>query len=120
MLASASYTEISVQTFDETTGKITKTFGVKKGKAVSKGDDYVADGIFDGGVALVDFQKAGIPGQTPTHDMYRVMDPVTANKFTGKWSAKIKLFNVLQWAVNQTTTTSVLFGYPRSGSDRRS
>src|SRR5579863_2275728 len=31
VLASASYTDISVQTFDETTGKITKTFGVKTG-----------------------------------------------------------------------------------------
>jgi hypothetical protein len=117
VLASASYTDISVQTFDTSTGKITKTFGVKKGMAVAKGDDYVDDGIFDGDIALVDFQKAGKPGVTPTHDMYRVMNPATANKFTGKWSASIKLFNVLQWAVNQSTTTSVVYGYQREGSD---
>jgi hypothetical protein len=117
VLASAGPLDISIQTFDETTGKITKTFGRKTGSKITKGDDYVVDGIFTGDVALVDFQKAGIPGQKPAHDMYRVIDPVTADDFTGKWSAKIKLFNVLQWAINQSTTTSVLFGYPRSGSD---
>ncbi|HYL27729.1 MAG TPA: hypothetical protein VEW74_07825 [Candidatus Nitrosotalea sp.] len=117
VLASASYTDISVQTFDETTGKISKTFGVKTGKAVQKGDDYVADGIFAGDVALVDFQRAGKPGSTPAKDEYRVMNPVTAEKFTGKWSASIKLFNVLQNAENQSTSTSVVFGYQRIGSD---
>lgn len=117
VLASASYTDISVQTFDITTGKITKTLGVKKGHAVKKGDDYVADGIFDGDVALLDFQKAGKPGVTPAHDIYKVMDPVTAKKFTGSWSPTIKLFNVLQWGVNQSTTTAVVYGYEREGSD---
>lgn len=117
VLASASYTDISVQTFDETTGKIVKTFGVKKGGKIAKGDDYVADGIFAGDVALVDFQKAGIPGQTPTHDVYRVMNPVTANKFTGGWSPGAKLFNVVEYAENQSTTASVVYGYQRMGSD---
>ena len=117
VLASASYTKISVQTFDETTGKITKTFGVLTGKPVAKGDDYVADGIFDGDVGLIDFQKAGIPGQTPAKDMYHAMDPVTQKKFTGKWSPSVKLYNVLEWAPNQSTSTSVLFGYQREGSD---
>ena len=117
VLASASYTDISVQTFDETTGKITKTFGVETGKKVKKGDDYVADGIFAGDIALVDFQRAGIPGQTPAKDMYHVMNPVTAEKFTGRWSASIKLFNILQNAENQNTPTSVVFGYQRLGSD---
>ncbi|MGB8151958.1 MAG: hypothetical protein WCE97_12285, partial [Candidatus Cybelea sp.] len=66
----AAGSQISIQTFDETTGKITKTLGAITGKKVGKGDDYVADGIFAGDVGLVDFQKAGIPGQTPTKDMY--------------------------------------------------
>jgi predicted small lipoprotein YifL len=117
ILASASQTDISVQTFDAATGKITKTLGVMKGAPVARGDDYVADGIFDGDVALVDFQKAGKPGQTPTKDMYHLLDPVTKERFSGRWTPPVKLFNVLQWGPNQSTTTAVLFGYQREGSD---
>jgi hypothetical protein len=117
MLASASQSEISVQTFDAGTGKIVKTIGAFTGKKVTKGDDYVADGIFAGDVGLVDFQKAGIPGKTATKDMYHLLDPVTKNKLNAKWSPSIALFNVLEWAPNQSTATSVLFGYQRMGSD---
>jgi hypothetical protein len=116
VLASAG-SQISVQTFDETTGKITKTLGAITGKKVGKGDDYVADGIFAGDVGLVDFQKAGIPGQTPTKDRYHLLNPVTKNRLNGKWVPPLKLFNVLEWAPNQSTDTSVVFGYQREGSD---
>ena len=117
VLSSWTGAKISVQTFNATTGKITKTLGVKKGKSVRNGDDYVTDGIFANDVALIDFQKAGIPGQTPTHDKYRVMNPVTANAFAGSWNPGIKLFNIVQNAENQATTTSVVYGYQRLGSD---
>jgi len=116
-LTSALSGEISVQTFDEKTGTITKTIGTITGKKVVKGDDYVADGIFTGDVGLVDFQKAGIPGQTPTKDMYHLLNPVTKNRLNGKWTPSLKLFNVLEWAPNQSTDTSVVFGYQREGSD---
>jgi hypothetical protein len=117
LLASALTGEISVQTFDEKTGSITKTIGSISGKKVVKGDDYVADGIFAGDVGLVDFQKAGIPGQTPTKDMYHLLNPVTKNRLNGRWIPPLKLFNVLEWAPNQSTETSVVFGYQREGSD---
>jgi hypothetical protein len=113
VVASAS----SVQTFDETTGKITKTIGTITGKKVDKGDDYVADGIFAGDVGLVDFQKAGILGKTPTKDMYHLLNPVTKNSLNGRWIPPPNLFNVLEWAPNQSTDTSVVFGYQREGSD---
>ena len=117
VLASASLaSQASVQTFNETTGKITKTIGVVKGKKAVKGDDYVADGIFAGDVGLMDFQKAGILGQTPTKDMYHLLNPVTKNSLNGKWVPPLKLFNVVEWAPNQSTGTSVVFGYQREGS----
>ncbi len=116
-LASISYTDMSVQTFDATTGKIVKTIGVKTGHAVQHGDDYVNDGIFYGDVGLVDFQRAGIPGKTPTHDMYSLMSPVTKNRFTERWVPPVKLFNVLQWAPNQSTSNAVVFGYQRIYGD---
>jgi hypothetical protein len=117
MLTSATQSEISVQTFNTTTGKITKTFAVVSGEKVMSGDDYVTDGIFDGDVGLIDFQKAGIPGKTPTQDTYRLLNPVTKNRLNGHWSPSLHLFNALAWAPNQSTATSVLFGYERSGSD---
>ena len=94
LLSSWSNDEISVQAFDTQTDKITKTFGVVTGKRVQKGDDYVIDGIFAGDVGLVDFQKAGIPGKTPTKDTYRLANPVTHDKLNGKWVPPLKLFNV--------------------------
>jgi len=120
VVASISGNEISVQTFDPTTGKITKTVGAKMGRPVAKGDDYVVDGIFDGDVALVDFEKAGIPGQTPAHDHYNLMNPVTRLKLNGRWKPPLNLFHTEQWAVNQSTPTSVVFGYQRKGSDSTS
>jgi hypothetical protein len=112
-LASAASSQISVQTFNETSGKITKTIGSISGTQ----DDYVADGIFAGDVGLVDFQKAGILGKTPAKDMYHLLNPVTKNSLNGRWIPPLKLFNVLEWAPNQSTDTSVVFGYQRKGSD---
>jgi hypothetical protein len=120
LLASWSNDEISVQTFDTQTAKITKTLGVITGKKVAKGDDYVVDGIFAGDAGLVDFQKAGIPGQTPAKDMYHLVNPVTRGKLDGKWLPPLKLFNITQWAENQSTATSVVYGYQREGSDNPS
>jgi len=120
VVASLSGNQISVQTFDATTGKITKTVGAKTGRPVAKGDDYVVDGIFNCDVALVDFEKAGIPGQTPAHDHYSVMNPVTGLKLNGRWKPPLNLFHTEQWAVNQSTSTSVVFGYQRKGSDSTS
>lgn len=117
VLGSWSDHQISVQTFDAKTGKITKTIGVKTGHPVAKGDDYVIDGIFAGDAGLVDFQRAGKPGITPAHDLYHLLSPVTGMKFTGPWKPTIKLFNVVEWAVNQDTSTSVVYGYEREGSD---
>lgn len=113
LLASVATSDISVQTFDATTGMITKTFAVRRGRGVSKGNDYFVDGIFKGDVGLVDFQKASNPGQTVAKDRYSLVNPVTAQSFTGRWTPPVHLFNVLEGAENQNTSTSVLFGYQR-------
>ncbi|HEY5426122.1 MAG TPA: hypothetical protein VIJ77_06180 [Candidatus Tumulicola sp.] len=117
VLASFDGSSMSVQTFNKKTGKIIKTFAVRKGRAPNRGDDYVADGISAGDVGLVDHQIAGQPGVSPAKDVYEVLNPVTGNKFTQKWTAPGRHFNVTQQAVNQTTRTAVLYGYERVGSD---
>ena len=39
------------------------------------------------------------------------------NRLSGRWTPPLKLFNVLEWAPNQGTSTSVVFGYQREDSD---
>jgi hypothetical protein len=117
VLAAWNGSEISVQTFDQRTGKITKTLAVRKGKGPNRGDDDVVDGIFAGDVALIDHQRAGQPGVSPAADIYAVMDPVTGGKLNQKWTPPGHHFNVMENAVNQLTSTSVVYGYERVGSD---
>jgi hypothetical protein len=120
LLASWNGIEVSLQTFNTTTGEITKTFAVMSGQRVSKGDDWVMDGIYGGDAGVVDFQRAGIAGKTPTHDIYHLVSPVSKSKLNGGWHPPLKLFNVTEWAENQSTTTSVVYGYQREGSDNPS
>jgi hypothetical protein len=99
-LATAS----DVETFDQNTGAITSSFP----KQNPSGTSYKLDGIFAGDVALV--TRYVIPkGKIYAKRFYNVVNPVTAKKFTGKWTPPIKDIDVLQNGVNQTTSTSALF-----------
>jgi hypothetical protein len=95
---------VSVETFNQNTGKITKSFARYTGKRNS----YSLDGIFANDVALVTHYvepKNSIFAKR----FYDVMNPVTANKFTSTWSSPIKDVDVLQAGRNQTTSTSLLY-----------
>lgn len=95
---------VSVETFDQNTGKITKSFKKETGLR----DSYSVDGIFAGDVALVTHYVA--PNNTIyAKRKYAVMNPVTAEKFTGDWTPPVKDIDVLQAGVNQDASTSVLF-----------
>ena len=95
---------VSVETFDQNTGKITKSFKKETGSR----DSYSVDGIFAGDVALVTHYV--VPnGMIYAKRKYAMMNPVTANKFTGDWTPPVKNIDVLQAGVNQDTSTSVLF-----------
>jgi hypothetical protein len=111
VLASAQTTSpsgdmlVSVETFDQDTGKITKSFAKKMGKR----DSYAVDGIFTGDVALVT-HFISTPGKLGAVRKYETMSPVTAGKFTGTWTPPIKNnFDVLQSVPDQTNAASVLF-----------
>jgi len=88
---------VSLETFDETTGKVTKV--VREG-AGSRGD-YVVYGIVGGDVGFL------------YHNKYGLMNPVTGEKITGSW-APPKSFEVSQVAENQSSSTSVMLGYDES------
>lgn len=104
---------VSVETFDQDSGKITKSFALHVGRR----DQYTVDGIFDNDIALVTH------GITPKGRLlgfvrYEVMNPVTGQKFTGAWSPPEKDTGVFETAENQSTPTAALFGLELKNQDQ--
>lgn len=94
----------SVESFDQNTGAITRSFG----KNLGPNSDYVVGGIAAGDVALVEVEK--VPqGKLYPHRYYKVMNPVTAGKLTGDWTPPLK--GLISWAManDQASQASVLF-----------
>jgi hypothetical protein len=97
-------TAANVETFDENSGTITNSFP----KKTPSGTSYGADGIFTGDVALITryvVPKGGIYAKR----FYDVMSPVTAGKFTGKWTPPLKDIQVEQAGPNQTSGDTAIF-----------
>jgi hypothetical protein len=104
---------VSVETFDQLTGKIVKSFA----RSTNKRDSYTVQGIFTGDVGLVTHYI--VPkGTIYAKRRYEEMNPVTDNRFTGPWVPPIKNVDLLQTGVNQDTTTSVAYGIELNDQDR--
>lgn len=117
VLASAGYQGnnlvVSVETFDQNTGKITKSFATNNPAKNS----YSVDGIAAGDVALVTHYV--IPqGQIYAKRKYDVMDPVTAKAFTGTWTPPIRDIDIQELAENQATSTSVAMAIELKNNDK--
>lgn len=117
VLSSAGYQGnnfvVSVETFDQDTGQIVKTFATNNPARNS----YSVDGIVAGDVGLITHYI--IPkGQIYAKRVYDVMNPVTANAFTGSWTPPVKDVEVLQLAENQATSTSVAYAIELKNNDR--
>ena len=111
-LTSGNGFRVSVETFDQQTAKITKTFARDDGPRNS----YGVDGIFAGDIALV--THFIVPkGDIFAKRRYDVMNPVTAQRFTGEWKPPVKDMDVLQNAENQTTNTSVVYAIELKNQD---
>ncbi len=95
----------NVETFDQNTGKVIRSFG----KYLGSESDYVANGIAGGDVALIEAEK--VPqGQLYPRRYYKVINPVAgANKFTGKWTPPLKQLIARQMVADQNSQTSLLF-----------
>ncbi|MGD0192333.1 MAG: hypothetical protein ABSD74_16475 [Rhizomicrobium sp.] len=104
VIASAYQGGIAVSTFDQTTAKITASLT----KGVGADNEYVVDGIFSGDVALIT-DEVTPQGQLYAKRSYVTMNPVTGEKFNGKWTPSIKDLSVLEVAENQSTSPSVVF-----------
>ena len=104
--------KVSMETFDQNTGKIVKVFKKSTGPRTT----YEVDGIFANDVALV--THFIIPkGTIFAKRRYEIMNPVTANTFTGSWNPPIKDLSVLMNAENQSTTTSVVYAIELQNND---
>lgn len=71
-----------VETFDQTTDKITKT--VKTQVSANGDDDLVVGGATGQDVGLIDDERESFPGGT-RHDIFHLMDPISGERFTKKW-----------------------------------
>ena len=108
LLASAGYQGntfvVSVETFNQDTGTVTKSFAKKN----SAKNSYSVDGIFSGDVGLITHYI--IPkGQIYARRAYDVLNPVTAKSFTGSWTPPVKDIDIQLVAENQETSTSVVY-----------
>ena len=105
-------TAANVETFDENSGKITKSFP----KKTPSGTSYGADGIFTGDVALI--TRYVVPkGKIYAKRFYDVMSPASSGKFTGKWTPPIKDIQVEQAGPNQTAGETALFAIELKNQD---
>ena len=109
MLATAT----NVETFDQDTGAITKTFP----KTLPPGTSYSADGIAAGDVGLIT-RYVQPQGKLFAIRHYNVMNPVTKNRFTGKWTPPIKDIDVYFFGPNQDTSTTAVFAIELKKQDR--
>ncbi|HEX4861103.1 MAG TPA: hypothetical protein VFV07_07685 [Rhizomicrobium sp.] len=104
---------VSMETFDQDTGKITKSFAKYQGPRNS----YAVDGIFAGDVALV--THFVVPnGSIFAKRLYETMNPVTARKFTGDWVSPVKDIDVQQVGVNQDSSTALLYAIELKKDDK--
>jgi hypothetical protein len=97
-------TLVSVETFNQNSGKISKSFA----KYLGLKNSYGVDGIFAGDVALIT-HFIEPKGSIYAIRKYDVMNPVTAEEFTGQWTSPVRDINVESYAENQVTTNALLF-----------
>ncbi len=108
VLATAS----TVETFDEETGAITKSFP----KHAGSGTTFSADAIVTSDVGLIT-RYVTPKGSLYAKRFYDVMDPVTAGRFTGKWTPPVKDVQVEQAGPNQTASMTAIFAIELKNDD---
>lgn len=104
---------VSMETFDETTGAITKTFARYSGMR----NEYGVDGIFAGDVGLVTHYVTP-KGSIYAKRFYEVMNPAAGGAFTGAWTPPVRDVDIRQAVEDQTDTASVLFGIELKSADK--
>jgi hypothetical protein len=89
---------VATETFDQKTGKILKVVA----KQNETENDYVTEGVFGNHLGLVLYQHV-VNNQVENH--FLTMNPLDANKFTGKWTPPVKQ-NYILWSISNTQGTN--------------
>jgi hypothetical protein len=105
-------TAFDVETFDQDSGQILKTYPAKTPRRTS----YAADGILDGDIGLIT-RYVEPKGSLYAKRRFNVMKPVTKGKFTGKWKPPIKNIEVETAGPNQVTDTTAFFAIELKNQD---
>jgi len=106
---------VSVETFDQDTGRITKSVVRELGTT----HEYGVDGIFAGDVALLTHYVTPKGSIFPKR-FYQVMDPVAAQQINGAWTPPLKDIDVLMAGTDQSAAETVLFVIELKRGDRPS
>jgi hypothetical protein len=95
----------AVETFDQATGKILKV--VTKTENLG---DFVTEGIVGTSIGLVEHEEES-HGIYVTNRVYEELNPLDANKFTGKWKAPLKVKDIIIGVSRSqgSATTAVLY-----------
>jgi len=105
-------TAFDVETFDQNTGQILKTYPAKTPPRTS----YAADGILNGDIGLITrFVEPKSSLYAKRH--FNIMKPVTKGKFNGKWTPPVKDFEVETAGPNQVTDTTAFFAIELKNQD---
>ncbi len=107
----------AIETFDISTGKITKI--VKTLVAKTSNDELVTFGIGGNDVGLVDEERVTLKNEHVTrNDLFYLLNPVSGQQITGPWTLPDSKGALLwQLAQNQTTSTQIAVVYRFSGSN---
>ena len=104
---------VSVETFDQDSGRITKSVVRELGTT----HEYGVDGIFAGDVALLTHYVTP-KGSIYPKRFYQVMDPVAARQINGTWTPPINDIDVLMAGTDQSAAETVLFVIELKRGDR--
>src|SRR5580700_626723 len=95
----------AAETFDETTGKITKV--VKKLATSGAGPDFFTDAIAGDDVGLIDGQKYFVRNSRIVRDDdYYAMNPVSGNEITGSWRPAHTEYYMPNYVTNNQASSS--------------
>jgi len=100
----------AVETFDQTTGKILSVVSRTETQ-----DDFVTEGVVGSSVGLVEHEhEISFLHLQRTFD---VINPLSANKFTGKWTPPIGTQHLIsEVSRTQGTANNAIFAYDNSGN----
>ena len=101
----------AVETFDQTSGKILNVVA-----KIESPDDFLTLGITGGSVGLV--EREHVQGIYVAKRYYGELNPLSANKFTGRWNVPSNAENiVIGISRNQSTPTTAVLFFKNTGND---